>query len=36
MRVRGEDIPFSDDFKLYMIYRGTSAEMMPEYELQTR
>ena len=36
MRVRDEDIPYSDNFKLYMIYRGTSEEMMPEYELQTR
>ena len=36
MRVRDEDIPYSDEFKLYMIYRGTSEEMMPEYELQTR
>ena len=36
MRVRDDDIPYSDEFKLYMIYRGTSEEMMPEYELQTR
>ena len=36
MRVRDEDVPYNDDFKLYMIYRGTSEEMMPEYELQTR
>jgi len=36
MRVRDDDIPYSDEFKIYMIYRGTSEEMMPEYELQTR
>ena len=36
MRVKDEDVPYSEDFQLYMIYRGASEEMMPEYELQTR
>ena len=36
MKVRDEEVLYSDDFQLYMIYRGTSEEMMPEYELQTR
>ena len=36
MRLKDEEVPYNDDFQLYMIYRGASEEMMPEYELQTR